>query len=77
MAIIIVSIIAMLIVFPLFWSSVIALIAFVGGWRQLSDAYPPEGSESAEWQHGCSAPQLVLGIIAPLCMSAKTRITST
>jgi len=54
-AIIIVSIIAMLMVFPLFWSSVIALIAFVGGWRQLSDAYPPEGSESAEWQHGCSA----------------------
>jgi len=44
-----------LVVFPLFWSSVVALIAFAGGWRKLAAAYPAQPSDSAEWRTMCSA----------------------
>ena len=53
--IILVSLCAFFIVFPLLWTSVVGLIAFSGGWRKLARVYPKQEASSAEWKHHCTA----------------------
>jgi hypothetical protein len=53
--IILISLCAFFIVFPLFWTSIIGLIAFSGGWRKLAQAYPVEDTSATKWKHNCTA----------------------